>query len=193
MGFNSGFKGLNRIIHVGQTVKLSVHLHLLQTLRICSTPPTVSHNLFATWYFGYIDRFPNFIQLHSLCSVDFMILMFLAQVECTYCFQKVAIQSSEKPELLKTRLSMWQAVVRSRFSDGRINARKMALEQLCQMLTVFVNQLGVTHVPSAESNILPVLELLLAVAKNSLVSSETFVICVRFEVLCFCRFRSSSV
>jgi len=88
---------------------------------------------------------------------------------------------------------MWKAVIRSRFSDGRINARKMALEQLCQMLTVFVNQLGVTRVTSAESNILPVLELLLAVAINSLVSSETFVICVRFEVLCFCRFRFSRV
>lgn len=117
----------------------------------------------------------------------------LAQVECTYCFQKVAIQSSEKPKLLKTRLSMWQAIIRSRFSDGRINARKMALEQLCQMLTVFVNQLGVTHVTSAESNILPVLELLLTVARNSLVSNETFVICVRFEVPCFCGFRSSRV
>jgi hypothetical protein len=92
---------------------------------------------------------------------------------------KVAIQSSEKPELLKTRLPMWQAVIRSRFSDGRINARKMALEHLCQMLTVFVNQLGVTHVTSAESNILPVLELLLAVARNSLlfVSPEMLDLC----------------
>jgi hypothetical protein len=80
---------------------------------------------------------------------------------------------------------MWKALVQSRFSDGRINARKMALEQLCQMLTVFVNQLGVTRVTSAESNMLPILELLLAVANNYLVSSETFVICVIFEVLIF--------
>ena len=184
---------LNKIIHVGQTVKLTVHLHLRQTLRMCGTAPALSYNMSAAWYFGYIDRIPILIKFHSLWSVDFVILMFLAQVECTYCFQKVAIQSSEKPELLKTRLSMWQAVIRSRFSDGRINARKMALEQLCQMLTVFVNQLGVTHVPSAESNILPVLELLLAIARNSLVSSETFVICVRSEVLCFCGFRSARV
>ena len=142
---------------------------------------------------GTLTDFTILIKLHSLWCVDFVIMMFLAQVECTYCFQKVAVQSSEKPELLRTRLSMWKAVIRSRFSDGRINARKMALEQLCQMLTVFVNQLGVTRVTSAESNILPVLELLLAVAINSLVSSETFVICVRFEVLCFCRFRFSRV
>lgn len=184
---------LNKIIRVDQTVKLTIHLHLLQTLRICGTAPALSHNMFAAWYFGYIDRFPILIKLHSLPSVDFVIMMFLAQVECMYCFQKVAIQSSEKPELLKTRLSMWQAVIRSRFSDARINARKMALEQLCQILTVFVNQLGVTCVRSAESNILPVLKLLLAIARNSLVSSETFVICLRFEVLYFCRFRSSRV
>jgi len=178
---------------VDQTVKLTVHIHLLQTLRMCGTAPALFHNVFPAWYSGYIDRFPILIQLHSLWSVDIVIMTFLAPVECTYCFQKVAIQSSEKPELLKTRLSMWQAVIRSRFSDGRINARKMALEQLCQMLTVFVNQLGMTHVTSAESNILPVLELLLAIARNSLVRSETFVICVRFEVHCFCGFRSTRV
>jgi hypothetical protein len=78
---------------------------------------------------------------------------------------------------------MWKSVIRSRFSDGRINARKMALEQLCQMLTVFVNQSGMTHVTSAGSDMLPILELLLAVASSSLVSGETVVICVRFEVL----------
>jgi hypothetical protein len=78
---------------------------------------------------------------------------------------------------------MWKAVIRSRFSDGKINARKMALEQLCQMLTVFVDQLGMTHVTSAESSMLPILELLLAVASNSLVSTETVVTSVRFEVL----------
>jgi len=184
---------LNKIVHVDQTVKLTVHIHLLQILRMCDTTPALCHNMSAAWYFAYIDRFPTLIQLHNLWPVDFVIMTLLAQVECTYCFQKVAIQSTEKPELLKTRLSMWQAVIRSRFNDGRINARKMALEQLCQMLTVFVNQLGVTHVTSAESNILPVLELLLAIARNSLVSSETFVICVGYEVLCFCGFRSSRV
>lgn len=168
---------------MGQAVKLTVHLHLLQRLRMCGTARALSHNMFAAWYFGYIDGFPNLIHLRSLWSVDFVIMMFLAQVECQYCFQKVAVQSSEKPELLKSRLSMWKAIIRSRFSDGRINARKMALEQLCQMLTVFINQLGTTHVASAESIMLPVLELLLAVANNSLVSTETFVICVRFEVL----------
>jgi hypothetical protein len=71
-------------------------------------------------------------------------------------------------------LSIWKAVIESRFSDGRINARKMALEQLCQMLTVFVNQCSLTHGTSGKDNMLPVLELLLTITQNSLVSNESY-------------------
>lgn len=94
---------------------------------------------------------------------------------------KVAVQSSEKPEILKTRLSIWKAVVQSRFNDGRINARKMALEQMCQMLTVFVNQCGATHGTSGESNMLPVLELLLTITQKSVIFMSPEMLDLCFE------------
>jgi hypothetical protein len=72
---------------------------------------------------------------------------------------------------LEARLSIWKAVIQSRFNDGKINARKMALEQLCHMLAVFVNQWNVTNDSCVENSMLPVLDLLLAIAQNSLVSN----------------------
>ncbi|PNF39825.1 hypothetical protein B7P43_G03174 [Cryptotermes secundus] len=94
---------------------------------------------------------------------------------------KVAVQSSEKPEILRARLSIWKAVIQSRFSDGRINARKMALEQLCQMLTVFVNRCRVMHGTSGESSMLPVLELLLTITQKSLIFMSPEMLDLCFE------------
>jgi hypothetical protein len=48
----------------------------------------------------------------------------------------------------------------------------MALEQLCRMLVVFVNQWGMKNDTCVENSMLPVLELLLAISQNSLVSNE---------------------
>jgi hypothetical protein len=81
-------------------------------------------------------------------------------------------------------LSIWKAVVQSRFSDGRINARKMALEQLCQMLTVFVNQCSSTDGTSRKDNMLPVLELLLTVTQKPLVSNEIFCHLYKVSIMC---------
>jgi hypothetical protein len=48
----------------------------------------------------------------------------------------------------------------------------MALEQLCHMLVVFVNQWDMKNDACVENSMLPVLEILLAIAQNSLVSNE---------------------
>lgn len=50
----------------------------------------------------------------------------------------------------------------------------MALEQLCHMLIVFVNQWGMTNATCVENSILPILELLLAITQNSIVSNEIY-------------------
>jgi len=70
---------LNKIIHVDQIVKLTVHLHLLQTLKMCGTAPALSRNMFAAWYFGYIDRF-----YYSHKVAQFMVCRFCDyDVSCT--------------------------------------------------------------------------------------------------------------
>ena len=89
-------------------------------------------------------------------------------------FQRAVLKSTEGFKSVKSKMLIWKAVVVSRFKDNKINSRKVVLEQLCQALEVYISKNNKCHSDSADSAIVPVVELLITIAQNTLVSSILF-------------------
>ncbi|XP_069682765.1 unhealthy ribosome biogenesis protein 2 homolog [Periplaneta americana] len=92
---------------------------------------------------------------------------------------KGALKLMENPEMVRKQFSAWKALVSCKFSDGRNNARKLALEQLCHILAEFVNLKGLQQIISGGKILLPLLELLLTTTHNTQLhmSSEMLNLC----------------